>query len=322
MAAAPDDAAAARAEHPYDRRAAGTALALGASASGQTGAAVGAMAFADLGVPGVVAVRQVVAALAVNAVVRWSPRSLDRRTWALVGTLAAVMGLMNLTIYLAVDRIGLGLAVTIEFLGPLAVAVGTSRRLLDVLAAVAAAVGVLMLVAPGPSSDVAGILLALAAAATWATYILLSRALGARLPGLQGAAAAATVLAAAWALPVLVVVLLAHPPWQALVLAAVCGVMSSALPYPADMAALRRLPASTYSTLLSVNPVWAFLAGVVLLGERVSAHEVVGGALVVLANVVVTALPGRRSGAGLAGSPPLGPSASPSDGDDDGGARA
>lgn len=322
MAAAPDDAAAASAEHPRDRRASGTALALGASASGQTGAAVGALAFADLGVPGVVAVRQVVAALALNTVVRWSPRSLDRRTWVLVGTLAAVMGLMNLTIYLAVDRIGLGLAVTVEFLGPLAVAVGTSRRLLDVLAAVAAAVGVLVLVAPGPSSDVAGILLALAAAAAWATYILLSRALGARLPGLQGAAAAATVLAAAWALPVLVVVLLARPPWQALALAAVCGVMSSALPYPADMAALRRLPASTYSTLLSVNPVWAFLAGVVLLGERVSAHEVVGGALVVLANAVITALPGLRPGTSPAGAPLAGPSARPSGGDDDGGARA
>lgn len=326
MAAAPVDDAATRGEragtaHPSDRRdrrTTGTALALGASASGQTGAAVGALAFTDLGVPGVVAVRQVVAAVALNAVVRWSPRSLDRRSWLLVVALAAVMGLMNLTVYEAVSRTGLGLAVTVEFLGPLAVAVGTSRRALDAIAAVVAAVGVLVLVAPGPTSDVTGIALALAAAAAWASYILLSRALGARLPGLRGAAAAATVLAVAWALPVLlVVVLLARPPWQAVALAAVCGVLSSALPYPADMAALRRLPASTYSTLLSANPVWAFLAGVVLLGERVAVHELVGGALVVVANAAVAALPAHRRGAGPAGADPAA-----SGGDDDGGARA
>ncbi|MBC3760394.1 EamA family transporter [Quadrisphaera sp. RL12-1S] len=292
-------------------------MALGASASGQTGAAVGALAFTDLGVPGVVAVRQVVAAVALNAVVRWSPQSLDRRSWLLVVALAAVMGLMNLTVYEAVSRTGLGLAVTVEFLGPLAVAVGTSRRALDAIAAVVAAVGVLVLVAPGPTSDVAGIALALAAAAAWASYILLSRALGARLPGLRGAAAAATVLAVAWALPVLLVVLLARPPWQAVALAAVCGVLSSALPYPADMAALRRLPASTYSTLLSANPVWAFLAGVVLLGERVAVHELVGGALVVVANAAVAALPAHRRGAGPTGADPAA-----SGGDDDGGARA
>nr|WP_255479412.1 EamA family transporter [Quadrisphaera sp. RL12-1S] len=224
---------------------------------------------------------------------------------------------MNLTVYEAVSRTGLGLAVTVEFLGPLAVAVGTSRRALDAIAAVVAAVGVLVLVAPGPTSDVAGIALALAAAAAWASYILLSRALGARLPGLRGAAAAATVLAVAWALPVLLVVLLARPPWQAVALAAVCGVLSSALPYPADMAALRRLPASTYSTLLSANPVWAFLAGVVLLGERVAVHELVGGALVVVANAAVAALPAHRRGAGPTGADPAA-----SGGDDDGGARA
>lgn len=277
-----------------DRRAAGTALALASSASSQTGAAVGALAFDAVGVPGVVAVRQVVAAVALNAVVRWSPRSLDRRTWGLVVLLAAVMGLMNLTIYGAVDRIGLGLAVTIEFLGPLGVAVATSRRLLDVLAAAAAAVGVLVLVAPGPSSDVPGIALALAAAVAWAAYILLSRSVAARVPGVQGAAAAATVLAGAWALPVLVVTLLAHPPLEALALAAGCGILSSALPYALDLPALRMLPASVYSTLASANPVWAFLAGVVVLGEVVAAHEVVGAALVVVANLVATALPGRR----------------------------
>lgn len=290
MAAAPLD----------DRRAAGTALALGSSASSQTGAAVGALAFDGLGVPGVVAVRQVVAALVLNAVVRWSPRSLDRRTWGLVAVLAAVMGLMNLTIYLAVDRIGLGLAVTIEFLGPLGVAVATSRRLLDVLAAAAAAVGVLVLVAPGPSSDLLGIALALAAAAAWAGYILLSRAVAARVPGVQGAAAAATVLAGAWALPVLVVVLLARPPLEALALAAACGLLSSALPYALDLPALRMLPASVYSTLASANPVWAFLAGALVLREGVALHEVVGAALVVVANLVATALPVRRRAGGAA----------------------
>jgi inner membrane transporter RhtA len=283
---------------PARRRTAGVALALTASLSNQGGASAGAVAVGALGAPGVVAVRQVVAALALNAVARPDWRSLDRRTWLLVVALAAVMGTMNLTLFAAIDRIGLGLAVTCEFLGPLAVAVGTSRRPEDALAALLAAVGVLVLVRPGPSSDVAGIALALVAAATWAGYILLNRALGPRLPGLGGATAATSVLALTWSLPVVVVTLAAGPPWQAVGLAVVCGVLSSAVPYAADLSALRMLPASLFSTLASANPVWAFAAGALVLHQQVAPHEVVGALLVVAAGAAATVRGPRPGGGG------------------------
>ncbi|WP_211319297.1 EamA family transporter [Quadrisphaera granulorum] len=270
------------------RHAAGVALALAASVSNQSGASAGALAMGALGAPGVVAVRQVVAALALNAVARPAWRSLDRRTWLLVVALAAVMGTMNLTLFAAIDRIGLGLAVTLEFLGPLSVAVGTSRRVVDCLAALVAAVGVVVLVRPGPASDIVGIAAALVAAAMWASYILLNRALGPRLPGLGGATAATTVLALTWSLPVVVVTLFAGPSWQAVTLAVVCGVLSSAVPYAADLSALRMLPASLFSTLASANPVWAFAVGALVLGQRVEGHEVIGAVLVVVANIVAT----------------------------------
>ncbi len=270
------------------RRAAGVALALTASLSNQGGASAGAVAMDHLGAPGVVAVRQVVAALALNVVARPAWRRVDRRTWVLVVALAAVMGTMNVTLFAAIDRIGLGLAVTLEFLGPLAVAVGSSRRAVDVVAALLAAVGVLVLVDPGPSSDVAGIALALVAAAMWASYILLNRALGTRLPGLGGATAATTVLALTWSAPVVVLTLAADPPWQAVALAVVCGLLSSALPYAADLSALRLLPASLFSTLASANPVWAFAAGALVLHQRVTTHELLGALLVVAANVLAT----------------------------------
>lgn len=269
-------------------RPAGVALALTASLSNQGGASAGALAMDSLGAPGVVAVRQVVAALALNAVARPRWRTLDRRTWLLVVALAAVVGTMNVTLFAAIDRIGLGLAVTCEFLGPLAVAVGSSRRLVDAVAAVLAALGVVVLVRPGPSSDVVGIALALVAAAMWAGYILLNRALGPRLPGLGGATAATSVLALTWSLPALVVTLVADPPWQAVALAVVCGVLSSAVPYAADLSALRLLPASLFSTLASANPVWAFAAGALVLHQQVEAHELVGALLVVVANAMAT----------------------------------
>lgn len=289
---------------PSGHRTAGVALALAASLSNQGGASAGAVAMTSLGAPGVVAVRQVVAALALNAVARPAWRRVDRGTWLLVVALAAVMGTMNVTLFAAIDRVGLGLAVTLEFLGPLAVAVGSSRRAVDVLAALLAALGVLVLVRPGPSSDVAGIALALVAAAMWAGYILLNRALGPRLPGLGGATAATTVLALTWSLPVLVVTLLAGPPWQAVALAVVCGLLSSAVPYAADLSALRLLPASLFSTLASANPVWAFAAGALVLHQEVTSHEVVGALLVVAANAAATVRWRRRRALQQAVPPP------------------
>ena len=268
--------------------------------SNQTGAGVGAHAFPALGPAGVVAVRQLVAAAVLLPAAR---PPLHRMTWgqwwpALL--LAVVFAVMNLSLYTAIDRIGLGLAVTLEFLGPLAVALTGSRSRRDLLTALAAGVGVYVLVLPGPSSDYLGLGLALLAATCWAAYILLNRLAGSRLPGLQAPAVATGMSALAY-LPVLALLL-----WQdrlggmPLLYAVTAGVLSSVVPYAADLTALRDVPPQVFGVFMSVHPVLAGLAGLVLLGEILDLHEWVGIGLVVAANAVAVAMAGQRGDAGSA----------------------
>lgn len=261
---------------------------LGSSASNQAGAAVGASAFPAIGAVGVVAVRQLVTAIVLGPVARPRFRSMTAPQWRPVVGLAVAFGVMNLALYGAIDRIGLGLAVTLEFLGPLAVAVGSSRRPVDIACAVVAGAGVVVLTAPGPSSDFVGIGMALVAAVAWGSYILLNRELGQRMSGVRGTAAASVVSAAMWC-PVAIVWFAVHPPTtSALLLAVVCGLMASVVPFAADMIALRRLPAGLFGTLTSLNPVWAALAGWVILSQALGPRELLGVALIVSSNVVVT----------------------------------
>ena len=180
------------------QRGTGIALMLASSASSQAGAALGAMAFPAIGPVGVVAIRQFVTALVLTPIVRPRLRGLRRDQWWPILGLVVVFSIMNLSLYAAIDRIGLALAVTLEFLGPLTVAITSSRRVLDMACAVLAGVGVVVLTNPGPTTDVIGIALALLAAAAWGCYILLNRTLGQRLPGLHGTAVASLVTAATW----------------------------------------------------------------------------------------------------------------------------
>lgn len=270
------------------QRGAGIALALASSLSNQTGAALGAMAFSTIGPVGVVAVRQIVTAAVLTPIVRPRFRGLGAHQWWPILGLVAVFSVMNVSLYAAIDRIGLGLAVTLEFLGPLTVAVVASRRVLDICCAVLAGAGVVVLTSPGPSTDVLGIGLALLAAVAWGCYILLNRTVGQRLPGLQGTAAASVVTAAAW-VPIAVAWFALHTPTvAALALAVACGLLSSCVPYVADLLALRRLPAQLFSTLTSINPVWAVLAGWAMLGQVLQVNEWVGVGLIVLSNVLVS----------------------------------
>lgn len=268
---------------------------LGAAGSNQIGAALGASAFSAIGPVGVVAVRQLVVALVLGPAVRPRLRGLTRSQWAPVLGLAAVFSVMNLSLYLAIERIGLGLAVTLEFLGPLTVAMLASRRLADLGCALLAGAGVVVLSNPGPTSDLLGIALGLLAAVAWGCYIMINRTLGQRLPGLHGTALAALVTAACWT-PVAVAWFAAHPPTPLALAAAVgCGLLCSVLPYAADLQALRRVPTGVFSTLTSVNPVLAALAGWLMLGQRLDAAEWTGVALIVVSNVVVSAR-GTRNG--------------------------
>lgn len=168
---------------------------------------------------------------------------------------------MNLTFYEAIDRIPLGAAVTLEFVGPLTVAVLGSRRALDLLWVTLAAAGILALADLGGGSiDALGAGLALLAGVFWGSYILLSERVGQVFPGGAGLALA-MLLGALVLLPV-----------------------SSAIPYSLELEALRRLPSGVFGVLMSTEPAMAALAGVVVLGEGLSTRELVAIALVVVAS--------------------------------------
>ena len=264
-------------------------------ASNQTGAALGAHVFPMIGPVGVVAVRQLVAAAVLLPAARPNLRRFTWSQWWPTLVLGGVFALMNLTLYMAIERVGLGLAVTLEVLGPLSVALLSSRTRRDLLCAVAAAGGVYVLVLPGPSSDYLGVGLGLVAAGCWAAYIVLNRLVGQRLPGLQAPAVASSVAALIYA-PVAVTLLLqGRFDGRALAYALVAGVLSSVVPYAADLMALRWVPQHTFGLFMSLQPVLAALAGVALLGQLLEVHEWVGLAVVALTNAVaVAAVRGRR----------------------------
>lgn len=260
---------------------------LGSGLSNQSGAALAALAFPVLGPVAVVAVRQWVAAAVLGAVGRPRLRGFTAAKWRPVLGLALVFAGMNLSLYAAIERIGLGLAVTLEFLGPLTVALAGSRRRTDLIAALAAAGAVAVLARPTPSTDYAGIGLALLAAVCWGCYILCNRTVGARLPGLEGSAAAALVSGALY-LPVGAWVLWQHPPTPAaLACALAAGVLSSAVPFVSDLLALRRVPPHLFGVFMSVNPVFAAVIGLVLLGQHLDAASWSAIAAIVTANTVV-----------------------------------
>ncbi len=257
---------------------------IGSGLSTQTGAAIGSLAFPVLGAVGVVAVRQYVAALVLLAVGRPSWRSFTWRQWWPVVLLALVFGTMNLSLYSAMERVGLGLAVTLEFLGPLTLALATSRRRADVCCAVIAAAGVITLMRPQPSTDYLGMALGLLAAGCWASYILLNRTVGRRIPGAQGAAAAAG-LSAVLFLPIGITVAVRHPPTVGAVACAVAaGVLASAVPYLADLFTLRHVPPRAFGLFMSVNPVLAAAVGWVGLGQGLGGPEWAGIGAIVAAN--------------------------------------
>jgi inner membrane transporter RhtA len=265
--------------------AAGVATLLGSALSNQVGAAVGSFAFGVIGPVGVVVVRQFVAAAVLLPIARPRFWTFSRAQWWPVLLLALVFGAMNLGLYTAIDRIGLGLAVTLEFLGPLAIAIAGSRSRGTVLCAAAAVAGVAAIMRPEPTTDYVGIAFGLLAAACWAAYILLNRAVGKRLPGVQGTATAAGVSALVF-VPVAIAVFVVAPPTPvSLVYAVTAGVLASAVPYVADLIALRRVPARLFSLLMSVQPVFAALVGAVLLSQRLGPLEWAGVALIVGANV-------------------------------------
>jgi inner membrane transporter RhtA len=264
----------------------GMALMTASAASNQVGAATAALAFPVLGPPGVVAIRQWVAGAVLLVTVRPRYASFTARQWRPVLALAIIFAIMNLSLYAAIDTIGLGLAVTLEFLGPLSVALLASRRAIDLCCAVVAGAAVVVLARPQPSTDYLGICSALLAAACWAGYILVNRVVGARLPGSAGPAAAAGMSAVLY-IPVGIWVILSHPvTLTAAGRAATAGVLCSAVPMVTDLLALRRVPARFFAVFMSVNPVFAALTGLVVLHQALQPAEWLAIAAIVTVNAV------------------------------------
>jgi inner membrane transporter RhtA len=242
------------------------ALVLLGIVSVQVGSALAKHLFSAVGSFGTVALRLFFAA--VLLAVFWRPSlRMDRRTWTVVLSYGVTLGLMNLCFYLALARIPLGIAVTIEFLGPLAVALAGSRRGLDIFWTMLAAGGVVLLMEGGGGLDLVGVLFALAAGTCWGLYILLGAALGRRTTEGNGLALGMAV-AALVAVPVGVAAGGAAlvQPW---VLGAGLGValLSSVIPYSLDLEALRRMPPRVFGTLMSLEPAVAALIGLLLLQE-------------------------------------------------------
>jgi inner membrane transporter RhtA len=264
-----------------------TALVLLGIVSVQVGAAVAKQLFTVAGAAGTVTLRLVVAALVLVAIWRPSLR-MDRRTLAVVVTYGVVLAAMNLCFYLALDRIPLGAAVTIEFLGPLAVAVAGSRRWLDGLWVLLAGVGVVMLTRVQGGLALSGVLFALAAGALWAAYILVTAKLGSKTTDGKGLALA-MVVGSAVALPFGITssgTAMLDP--VVLAAAAAVALMSSVIPYSLELEALRRMPPRVFGILMSLEPAVAALAGLVLLGEQLKPAQWVAVCCVVIASVGAT----------------------------------
>ncbi len=259
---------------------------VGAITSIQFGSSLAVTLFEQLTPAGTVSLR--LASAAIILLLLWRPRLRGRTRGEL--RLAVVFGLvlaaMNLSFYEAVDRIPLGIAVAIEFVGPLAVAVAGSRRRLDLLWVTIAAVGILALTRGGVHGvGWAGIAFALTAGCLWGSYILLNARVGRAFEGSTGVTLALCVAAVA-TLPVGIAAAgtrLLQP--SSIALGSAVGVLSSAIPYSFEVEALRRIAAHVFGVLMSLEPAVAALAGFLVLGQALGERALLGIALVVIASV-------------------------------------
>jgi inner membrane transporter RhtA len=256
----------------------------------QFGAALAATMFDDLGPGGTSAIRLGFAAIVLMAI--WRPRVRGRGMAEL--RLAAVFGLtlgaMNLFFYEALDRIPLGIAVTLEFAGPLGIAVAMSRRRLDLLWAALAALGIVLLSDPfgGHGLDPVGVVLILCAAGCWALYILLAQRATLVFDGSDGLALAMVVAALVPLGPGIAQAGTDLLQPQFLAMGAGVALLSSVIPYSLETEALRRMPTHVFGVLMSLEPAVAALAGFLVLGQGLGARELVAMGFVVAASVGVS----------------------------------
>ena len=262
----------------------GAVVQLSSLVSVNFGSAVAGLLIPTVGVVPVVAARQLVTAATLAPF--WRPTRAEltwRRLWPAVVLGLALVG-MNLTFYVAVHLLGLGIAAVLEYLGPFALAVLGSRRAIDGLCAVGAAAGVVLLSEASGHLEAVGVVFALLAAAFWAAYILLSRRAALALPGLEGITVASLVTTV-----IAVPAALAMISWQAVTLGdwlrlLALGVLSSAVPYSLDAFVLRRLTPRIYAVVTAFGPAIAAVFGWLVLHESFTPPMIGGIALVIVSS--------------------------------------
>ncbi|MEL6777133.1 MAG: EamA family transporter [Cyanobacteria bacterium J06597_16] len=261
-----------------------TVLVLLAIVSVQFGSAIAKSLFTELGMWGVVSLRVSFSAMMLFTLWRLKWHSKIRQNLKAIITFGLVFALMNSFFYAAIARIPLGIAIALEFSGPLGLSILKSQRRLDSVWAILAGVGVILLTPlSGATVDPWGITLALLAGICWALYILLAAQVGQKLPGIEGLA---------WALAISTVLLLPigiatagsallNP--RLLAMGAGVAMLSTAIPYSCEMMALRRLPVKVFGIMLSLEPMAGVVAGFFILGETLSVRSLIACLLVSIA---------------------------------------
>jgi inner membrane transporter RhtA len=264
-------------------------LVLAGVVSVQFGGALAATLVPRIGATGSVLLRLLFATIVLYAVARPSWRGRSRSDWVTVVLFGLALATMNTTFYASLAHLPIGVAVTIEFLGPLTLAAALSRRPRDLLAVLAAGVGVALVSGAFDNAwdrfDRTGIAFAAVAGAMWAAYIVLSQRTGRAFPGLDGLAIALVISSVAVAPLGLLTV--GTWTWSDVGLGLGIAVLSSVLPYSLELVALRHLAQRVFGILLSLEPAVAALAGFVVLSQVLDAGQLAGMALVVGASVLV-----------------------------------
>lgn len=263
-------------------------LVLGGILSVQFGASIAKTLFDEVSPTTIVWLRLAASTVVLLAIARPRLRGRSREDWLVVLGFGVCLGVMNWAIYQAFSRIPIGIAVTLEFVGPLTLAVLGSRRRRDLVWVVLAGLGVVLLGLQPGDLTWAGVAFSLLAGAMWAGYILLSARTGARWQGVDGLAVAS-----------LVAVLLLTPltlgrygeqllDVRILVIGALVGLLSSVIPYSFELVALRSLSPATFSILMSLEPAAAAFAALLVVGELLGPVQLLAMACVVAASIGAT----------------------------------
>jgi len=253
----------------------------------QAGATFGKHLFPLVGAEGTTALRQGFAALMLMMVFRPWQGGPARKDWGVLLLYAVIMGVMNLTFYMGIARVPLGIGVAIEFLGPLTVAVLTSRRAIDFVWIACAALGLAVLLpwrGGAGALDMLGVFWCGVAGVCWGLYIVIGQRVSDRIHGGK-AVALAMALTTVFTVPIGVVTAgAALWSWQVLPWGIAVGLLSSAIPYTFEMAALKHMPAKTFSLMMSLEPAVGAVLAFLIVGEKLTLMQVVAIALVVTAS--------------------------------------